>query len=122
MDRKRQDWLQKGCDKTQIVEPQYCPADRGNAIPTNSINGTFVNSVEKSTNTSTSAYHEMNHFSSNAMKSASNENVGVLVGILLPIIILFSCVSWVFYAYRNPLTRSGQLLIQVIVLFCLFIS
>jgi hypothetical protein len=40
-------------------------------------------------------------------------NVGTIVGILMSIGLLSSAVLWIFYAYRNPHTKSGQLLIQV---------
>lgn len=35
------------------------------------------------------------------------------IGILLPIVVIITLLMWVFYAYRNPHTKSGQLLIQV---------
>lgn len=41
---------------------------------------------------------------------------GFAVGLLLPLVVVMSLVFWVFYAYRNPHTKSGQLLIQVRVL------
>lgn len=39
--------------------------------------------------------------------------VGFVIGLLLPIVFIMSIIVWVFYAYRNPHTKSGQLLIQV---------
>lgn len=40
-------------------------------------------------------------------------NANFMVGILLPMVVVLSMIMWVFYAYRNPHTKSGQLLIQV---------
>lgn len=39
--------------------------------------------------------------------------VGMALGLFVPIILVMSLVLWIFYAYRNPHTKSGQLLIQV---------
>lgn len=38
---------------------------------------------------------------------------GFFIGIFLPIVLIMTLIVWVFYAYRNPHTKSGQLLIQV---------
>lgn len=42
---------------------------------------------------------------------------GFVVGLLLPLVVVMSLVVWVLYAYRNPHTKSGQLLIQVTIYF-----
>lgn len=39
--------------------------------------------------------------------------VGMALGLFVPLIMVMCLVLWVFYAYRNPHTKSGQLLIQV---------
>lgn len=39
--------------------------------------------------------------------------VGMALGLFVPIILVMCLVLWIFYAYRNPHTKSGQLLIQV---------
>lgn len=44
---------------------------------------------------------------------AKRSGAGFVIGLLLPIVVVMSLVVWVFYAYRNPHTKSGQLLIQV---------
>lgn len=44
---------------------------------------------------------------------ADNKNVGVAFGFMVPICLVFAVTLWLFYAYRNPHTKSGQLLIQV---------
>lgn len=43
---------------------------------------------------------------------ADNKNVGVAFGFMVPICLVFAVTLWLFYAYRNPHTKSGQLLIQ----------
>jgi len=44
---------------------------------------------------------------------AENKSVGVAFGFMVPICLVFAVTLWLFYAYRNPHTKSGQLLIQV---------
>ncbi|KRF97514.1 uncharacterized protein Dwil_GK10263, isoform B [Drosophila willistoni] len=41
-----------------------------------------------------------------------NKNVGVAFGFMVPICLVSVIALWLFYAYRNPHTKSGQLLIQ----------
>ncbi|KAH8325341.1 hypothetical protein KR067_000922 [Drosophila pandora] len=43
---------------------------------------------------------------------AENKSVGVAFGFMVPICLVFAVTLWLFYAYRNPHTKSGQLLIQ----------
>lgn len=51
--------------------------------------------------------------SHNDGEQSKSSHASFALGILLPIIVVASLVMWVFYAYRNPHTKSGQLLIQV---------
>lgn len=48
-----------------------------------------------------------------AESETKSGGAGFVVGLLLPLVVVMSLVVWVFYAYRNPHTKSGQLLIQV---------
>lgn len=43
----------------------------------------------------------------------SKMNATVVLGFLIPIVLIVTLLAWVGYAYRNPHTKSGQLLIQV---------
>jgi hypothetical protein len=43
---------------------------------------------------------------------AEPKNMNVALGVLLPISFVMIVLMWVLYAYRNPHTKSGQLLIQ----------
>uniref|UniRef100_A0A2M3Z0W0 Putative extracellular protein tem7 n=1 Tax=Anopheles braziliensis TaxID=58242 RepID=A0A2M3Z0W0_9DIPT len=141
-DRKRQDWVQKGCDKTIISDEAQCPAigQKGNnfgepiEITTHMLdfhnvtnenrkfsshNATTTTQIltESSRNISTErtiekinsvtkvhAYHSEPHHTST--------NSNLLVSMLILIVICFACIAWVVYAYRNPHTKSGQLLIR----------
>ncbi|XP_055621684.1 plexin domain-containing protein 2 [Toxorhynchites rutilus septentrionalis] len=132
VDRKRQDWIHKGCDKTQIMEISVCPAlgQKGNnygepveiSTEGNDTNGTYRHETEvhlsKNTNSKTGpsgssgddsvnkvpAFH-----ASTEQESSSNS---LLVSLMIVSGILLSCGCWALYAYRNPHTKSGQLLIR----------
>lgn len=49
----------------------------------------------------------------NSSNGAQNGGVGFVAGLLFPCVVVMCLVLWIFYAYRNPHTKSGQLLIQV---------
>lgn len=38
---------------------------------------------------------------------------GIALGLMIPIVLVLFLAFWIMYAYRNPHTKSGQLLIQV---------
>ncbi|XP_017850648.1 plexin domain-containing protein 2 isoform X1 [Drosophila busckii] len=157
-DRKKQEWQQKGCDRSAITHSAMCPAigqqgnnaaaqetssnnnnnnsnsnkngaaTGGSSTPANSISSSATESTLSSTqqptagagasSSSSSASHEAKQMdeglSSRAAVTAANDNknVGAAFGVALPICLVFVVTLWLFYAYRNPHTRSGQLLIQ----------
>uniref|UniRef100_A0A1L8E3F4 Putative extracellular protein tem7 n=2 Tax=Nyssomyia neivai TaxID=330878 RepID=A0A1L8E3F4_9DIPT len=135
-DRQRHDWVQKGCEKVQIVDQLKCPmlGEKGNN----------ANSMKDSTESgekpwdaghsgvsdgdrrgSSSENRDENRsgidsVSKELITSDSAENgtghtsgVGTVLGFLIPIVLVLSGVLWVLYAYRNPHTKSGQFLIQL---------
>lgn len=134
VDRKRQDWIQKGCDKTQIMEISVCPAlgQKGNnygepieiSTEGNDTNGTYRHEAEIQPSKGANAGKNKSdvHPSSEedgVKKVAAHEAVepqssssSLLVTVMVICGILLSCGCWVLYAYRNPHTKSGQLLIR----------
>lgn len=134
VDRKRQDWIQKGCDKTQIMEISVCPAlgQKGNnygepieiSTEGNDTNGTYRHEAEIQPSKGANAGKNKSdvHPSSGedgVKKVAAHEAVepqssssSLLVTVMVICGILLSCGCWVLYAYRNPHTKSGQLLIR----------
>uniref|UniRef100_A0A182KC72 PSI domain-containing protein n=1 Tax=Anopheles christyi TaxID=43041 RepID=A0A182KC72_9DIPT len=142
-DRKRQDWVHKGCETTTISELLYCPAlgqkgnnygesvevttkitDRYNS--TNNVrdnqqpaqdgkinqnangvvhNGSYIHDGSKNEDfvNKSHVYHTADMHSGSSNK--------LVVSLLVILIILIMCGCWVLYAYRNPHTKSGQLLI-----------
>lgn len=125
-DRKKQEWIHSGCERTLINNSQSCPAlgSKGNnyaaqeAQKTQADEGRPQNTTATLPNKSPDASSPevaikkaaLAHAMENDPKTSS---VSFVVGLLLPIVFILSIVVWVFYAYRNPHTKSGQLLIQV---------
>lgn len=137
-DRKRQQWIQSGCERTQLKESKTCPAlgTKGNnyssqqtvttAPSSSSSSSSSANRENDQQNSSNAATVDANgnktstdvkkaapHISSSNNNEPKHSHASFALGILLPIIVVASLVMWVFYAYRNPHTKSGQLLIQV---------
>uniref|UniRef100_A0A182WAX5 PSI domain-containing protein n=1 Tax=Anopheles minimus TaxID=112268 RepID=A0A182WAX5_9DIPT len=146
-DRKRQDWVHKGCDTTMISEALRCPAlgQKGN---------NYGETVEATTKNAPNRYNSTNNFRDNQqpgqdrkpdqsgtsngvtmngtdsyrgakkddivnkthvyhttdMHSESSNKLLVSLLVFLGIVSVSGC--WVLYAYRNPHTKSGQLLIR----------
>ncbi|XP_034485471.1 plexin domain-containing protein 1 [Drosophila innubila] len=150
-DRRKQDWQQRGCDRTSISKIELCPAlgkKGNNAAQENSgksgANGSSTNggasmggsstpssaaaggsggaAVTEPTVSSTQSSvsgavegtdgHKLEKSEHLDAMSPDNKNVGVAFGFMVPICLVFAITLWLFYAYRNPHTRSGQLLIQ----------
>lgn len=123
-DRKKQEWIQNGCERSQIGDAGMCPAlgTKGNnyasqqpVIVPNSEKDkwrhpdTEIPSVEtKSHDVSKAAQPHISE-----SRETKSGGAGFVVGLLLPLVVVMSLVAWVLYAYRNPHTKSGQLLIQV---------
>lgn len=62
---------------------------------------------------------ELNGHTSNLAEPLAHNSAGgfgMVLGLFIPIILIMTLMIWIFYAYRNPHTKSGQLLIQVSVI------
>lgn len=123
-DRKKQEWIQNGCERSQVSVASACTAlgTKGNnyasqqpVIVPNSDKDkwrhgdTEIPSVENKMQDVTKAAFP--HISES--RETKSGGAGFVVGLFLPLVVVMSLVAWVFYAYRNPHTKSGQLLIQV---------
>lgn len=146
-DRKRQDWVHKGCETTMISEALYCPAlgQKGNNYgesvevttkpnanrynTTNNIrdnqqptqdrkldqstapNGVILNGSDVYRGSKNDDFVNKAHvYHTSDMHSESSNKLLVSMLIILGILLTSGC--WVLYAYRNPHTKSGQLLIR----------
>lgn len=128
-DRKRQEWIQSGCERTSIKISKSCPAlgTKGNnyssqqqvTMPTvdnNNDKWISSNAETSKVNSKPTADVKKAALSHTNDEQPKQNNASFALGILLPIVVIASLIMWVFYAYRNPHTKSGQLLIQVSIL------
>lgn len=127
-DRKRQEWVSSGCERTLLKDSKTCPAlgTKGNNYaqqqkvtpsPLDKDRWSTADEEHNHTNDTSKLSSEVKKAAlahmDDSTGQAKQNNASFALGILLPIIVVMSLVMWIFYAYRNPHTKSGQLLIQV---------
>uniref|UniRef100_A0A182Q8E6 PSI domain-containing protein n=1 Tax=Anopheles farauti TaxID=69004 RepID=A0A182Q8E6_9DIPT len=138
-DRKRQDWINKGCDATTISAISYCPAlgqkgnsfgvpvevttkmmDKYNSSKANRDNLQPLPDGKPSLNPNGSGAQNGSTKDESINKAAvyhatdvpSESSSNLIVSMVVVLGLLITCGCWVLYAYRNPHTKSGQLLIR----------
>nr|CAH7743493.1 unnamed protein product [Callosobruchus chinensis] len=108
-DRHRQEWLSKDCRSTAFTNVSYCHSMGGAKYSRTSYNSSGPLPDDDS------AYGEEGG-PRNALLSRlqRQDKVGTssIVAVLFLVGTIFGMVVWVFYAYRNPHTFSGQILIR----------
>ncbi len=121
-DRKRQEWLQKACDRTQISDAAMCPAigqqgnNYGSVQDFKDVTGPgdrYLTGDAPTTSVREQKDNDVHVSSAEPLEDEDGSGVGMALGLFVPIIMVMCMVLWIFYAYRNPHTKSGQLLIQV---------
>lgn len=124
IDRHRQDWLVKGCEKQFIGKNATCSAATTQSPPiTETSTTTSVPTYTKfpSTTTTTTtteiSLKPWDDADSSAVRvddipaDGSNSHYSV-VWVLFIVAMIVGAGGWVFYAYRNPHTPSGQCFIR----------
>lgn len=105
IDRKRNDWLLRGCDREQVVNLAECS------------NADYFNKQTiRTTDTGMKPTVDASSASRKSVEEEEDEEkgaMGTVMGVLIPFGLIFVAIGWVMYAYRNPHTKSGQFLIQV---------
>jgi len=149
MDRYRQDWLVKGCDKFFVDSKVNCslpPPLQSTTTPAVVPSDTFFTtqpskfSTSTTPSTTTPYWDDFDNTASRIdtttgmaaptstekisliipgartntddSEDAKASNVSSVVGILFLVAMLVGCSGWLFYAYRNPHTPSGQCFIR----------
>lgn len=108
-DRNRQEWLTKQCDKKNLMNATMCTQ----------INPTEVANVDEVDpyNPFADPHNKPREFYDSSKLSHEKDTVKMSVSSIVAILFLISMFSgmglWLFYAYRNPHTTSGQMLIRV---------
>lgn len=121
-DRHRQDWLVKGCDKQFVDKNSTCSATTQSppAAPVTETSTTTSTSYTKFPSTTTTTEASLKPWDdadSSAVRvedvdDGSNSHVSSVVWVLLMIGIIVGIGGWIFYAYKNPHTSSGQCFIR----------
>ncbi|XP_077280188.1 plexin domain containing lethal (1) G0289 [Temnothorax americanus] len=113
--RQRQEWLLKGCDVRNIKEMENCPAQittyRGDQYDHDG----HVHPEESIATNEMGAKQERSGSISSLESPPSNKvNMGVsgIIGILTVVALVVGLAGWGVYAYRNPHSASGQMLIR----------
>ncbi|XP_031827091.1 plexin domain containing lethal (1) G0289 [Nomia melanderi] len=116
MFRSRQDWLLKGCDVRKIKEVDNCPLPiTYKEEPVEEFNHVLRMHPEETVTVSEMNVEQGRHESSPLERSRNNNmNMGVsgIIGILMVVGLVVGMVGWAAYAYRNPHSASGQILIR----------
>lgn len=105
-DRKRQEWLSNQCDKIQKSDCSQKSAV-ATQIPTNTLTGNHLISVD-SPPTYSAGRLQPDH---TEMRTGTEGNTA-FVSLLMFVALTSGLAFWAFYAYKNPHTPSGQLLIR----------
>ncbi|XP_025152910.1 plexin domain-containing protein 2 isoform X1 [Harpegnathos saltator] len=102
--RSRQDWVLKGCDMRNIKESHNCPEHiksyKGEEYDHVHPEDVVTETIGKQEKQETLARDNM------------NMSVSGIIGILTVIALVVGLVGWGAYAYRNPHSASGQMLIR----------
>lgn len=128
--------LSVGCDNLKIEDPHQCPAIGTKGNNYNASTDAELDADENKYN-ATDFTQDTHRISIPAQGSARQNDrklnlpdndqllqhkapvnpedggVSTWLGFFIPMALVLTIVCWVFYAYRNPHTKSGQLLIQV---------
>lgn len=111
--RSRQDWLSKGCEARKIKDVDYCPL-RTRAYEEHEEEYNHVVHMHSEETVTVSEELAGNPKYVFQKSRSSNMNMGVsgIIGILMVVGLGVGLVGWAAYAYRNPHSASGQMLIR----------
>ncbi|KAJ2954114.1 hypothetical protein O0L34_g2336 [Tuta absoluta] len=127
-DRNKQDWQTRGCDRNQMTNSSSCPAPTAptheDANNTNS-NTAYTTDTQSSgqavVHTITTSESPLpgraspaptQHAAVQGAAAAPRSAVGGAVAAVACIVAVAGAAAWALYAFKNPHTRSGQLLIK----------
>lgn len=112
VDRHRQAWLMKGCDQVKMRNATLCsgtsPYDRDES------NSAYVHEGMNIYGNSTGASSSFSKHK-DVLTAPQPDRLGFsgVLAIMILLMMLVATSMWVFYAYKNPHTTSGQMLIRV---------
>ncbi|CAG5103107.1 Similar to Plxdc2: Plexin domain-containing protein 2 (Mus musculus) [Cotesia congregata] len=114
--RHRQGWLEKGCDEKSIKEESSCPASPKTLIRSNDNHDTahIISEGELSADVQPNRLANEPNIAeqSHSHVNISHMSVSGIISILLVVSLISGLAGWAVYAYRNPHSASGQILIR----------
>lgn len=113
-----------GCDRNSITQENLCPAigQKGNNANQNGSSTPAIVLDGNTNHTDNERSFQPNNKAGIdflttekplADERVEHKSMDVTLGVFVPISLVLCALLWILYAYRNPHTRSGQLLIQV---------
>uniref|UniRef100_A0A1A9VWY2 PSI domain-containing protein n=1 Tax=Glossina austeni TaxID=7395 RepID=A0A1A9VWY2_GLOAU len=138
-DRKKQEWQTRGCDRSQVTDFKSCPSahSEDNYPPGSPGSPSSSSSNTADIHHKEGQIHPFKPYQPNRIESSSmmtpsepdmspvskeiksvleepaeSKNISFTLAFFVPICLVAFVLLWVLYAYRNPHTKSGQLLIQ----------
>uniref|UniRef100_A0A1A9Z3V8 PSI domain-containing protein n=1 Tax=Glossina pallidipes TaxID=7398 RepID=A0A1A9Z3V8_GLOPL len=138
-DRKKQEWQNRGCDRSQVTDFKSCPSahSEDNYPPGSPGSPSSSSSNTADIHHKEGQIHPFKPYQPNRIESSSmmtpsepdlspvskeiksvleepaeSKNISFTLAFFVPICLVAFVLLWVLYAYRNPHTKSGQLLIQ----------
>ncbi|KAI5640942.1 plexin domain-containing protein 2 [Phthorimaea operculella] len=118
-DRNKQDWQTRGCDRQQMTNSSSCPAGAGGAGNTtvhDDANNTNSNTAY-TTDTQANGQADVHTIPSSeppvrAPASPPQHAPSQQHSAVACVVAVAGAAAWALYAFKNPHTRSGQLLIK----------
>ncbi|CAG4942743.1 unnamed protein product [Colias eurytheme] len=108
-DKYKQEWIMKNCERTAISQESSCPAAH-EATPSDTVNTAYTTVTDAdSHNAQEVSRTKMN---ADAGTDKPHSAIGGVVAAFAVLTAVCSAAAWVLYAFKNPHTRSGQLLIR----------
>ncbi|XP_023938012.2 plexin domain-containing protein 2 [Bicyclus anynana] len=127
-DRNKQDWILRHCDTSAISNETACPASTHVDAPDGSGKIVYTTDTRPTSSHDTAIVTTGAVSSEPAAKAAvaaavaagepapeappASSSAGGVVGAFVAVALVCSLAAWVLYAFKNPHTRSGQLLIK----------
>lgn len=102
-----------GCDKQQLTDPKLCP--KIDIFPTTTpkiINNSDSETVIKNKTSNNNNANQSPQQHASPMNQEQKSGTGAFTVLCSILALVFLAMGWVFYAYTNPHTSSGQFLIQ----------
>ncbi|CAH0716304.1 unnamed protein product, partial [Brenthis ino] len=122
-DRNKQDWLIRNCERSSISNESSCPASAGethvdppaggNTAYTTDTRSPHDTAVVNAVESQTPQVSKMKYpAGAGPPEEQYASPVGGVVAAFLAVTLVCCLAAWLMYAFKNPHTRSGQLLIK----------